>query len=89
MAKYIHWLLCGKYNIDRRDNWWKHSPDSIVENDSVKILWDFNIFVDHMIYARRPDIVVIDKGASLVTLVGVSIPVDKHLSAKEEEKLHV
>ena len=38
VAKYIHWLLCGKYSIQREPNWWKHKPVSIVENDSVKIL---------------------------------------------------
>ena len=44
VTKYIHWLLCGKYGIQREPNWWKHNPISIVENDSAKILWDFNIF---------------------------------------------
>ena len=82
VVKYIHWVLC-----QREPNWWKHKPVSIVENDSVKILWDFNIFVDHIISARRPDIVVIDKCASLITLIDISFPADKHISAKEEEKL--
>ena len=57
------------------------------ENNSVKILWDFNIFVDHVISARQPDIVVIDKVSSVVTLIDASIPADKHLTVKEEEKL--
>ena len=26
-----------------------------MENEKVKILWDFNIFVDKLINARRPD----------------------------------
>ena len=87
VAKYLHWLLCGKYDIQREHYWWKHSPYSVVENNSVKILWDFNIFVDHVISARWPDIVVIDKVSSVVTLIDVSIPADKHLTVKEEEKL--
>ena len=78
VAKYIHWLLYGKYNIGQEGNWWKHSPGSVVQNDSVKILWDFNIFVDHLIYARWPDIVVIDKDASLVVLIDVSIPANTY-----------
>ena len=87
VAKYLHWLLCGKYDIQREHYWWRHSPYSVVENNSVKLLWDFNIFVDHVISARRPDIVVIDKVSSVVTLIDVSIPADKHLTVKEEEKL--
>ena len=38
VAKYIHWLLCGKYSIQKEPNWWKHKPASIMENDSVKIM---------------------------------------------------
>ena len=68
-------------------HWWKHNPDSVTENDFAKILWDFNIFVDYMLSARRPDIVIIDKVSALITMADVSIPADKHLSAKEEQKL--
>ena len=25
VAKYIHWFLCGKYNNEWGDNWWKHT----------------------------------------------------------------
>ena len=52
IAKYVHWRLCGKYGIQREPNWWKHNPVNIVENDYVKILWDFKIFVDHTISTR-------------------------------------
>ena len=87
VAKYLHWLLCSKYDMQREHHWWKHNPDSVVENNSVKILWDFNIFVDHVISARWLDIAVIDKVSSVVTLIDVSIPADKHLTVKEEEEL--
>ena len=52
----------------------------------MKILWDFNVYVYHMISARRPDIIVIDKAVSNVILIDVSIPADKNISTKEEEK---
>ena len=32
-----------------------------MENDDVKLLWDFNIRTDRVIEARRPEIVQIDK----------------------------
>ena len=32
-----------------------------MENDSWKILWDVTIQTDHVIEARRPDMVIIDK----------------------------
>ena len=64
---------------------WKHNPANVVENNSVKILGDLNIFVDHVISARRPDIVVIGKVTSVVTLIDVSISDDKHLTLRRKE----
>jgi len=42
--------------------------------------------VDHAISARRPDIVIVDKVSSVITMIDISFPADKHLAAKEEEK---
>ena len=53
----------------------------------AKILWDFNIFAYHVISARQPDIVIVDKVSFVITMIDVSIPADKHLTAEEEEKL--
>ena len=52
-----------------------------------EILWDFYVYLDHMISARRPDI-IIDKAVSNVIMVhvDVSIPADKNISTMEEEK---
>ena len=38
-----------------------HSPATVLENDTHKLLWDFNIQTDHLISARRPDLIVINK----------------------------
>jgi len=81
VAKYIHWLLYGKHEFQREDSWWRHS------SNSVNVSWDFNIYADHFITARRPDIVVIDKDISLAVLINVSILADKNISAREEEKI--
>ena len=40
---------------------YKHQPESVIENDKVKILWDFNIYIDVFLKDKRPDIVVVDK----------------------------
>ena len=38
-----------------------HNPASALENDSHQLLWDFNIQTDHLIPARRPDLIIINK----------------------------
>ena len=32
-----------------------NNPESVLENETHKILWDFEIQTDHLISARRPD----------------------------------
>ena len=38
-----------------------HNPAPVLENDSHKLLWDFNIPTDQLIPARRPDLIIINK----------------------------
>ena len=38
-----------------------HNPTSVVENDTHKLLWNFDIQTYHLISARRPDIIIINK----------------------------
>ena len=38
-----------------------HNPAPVLENDSYNLLWDFNIQTDHLIPARRPDLIIIKK----------------------------
>ena len=38
-----------------------HNPAPVLENDTHKLLWDFNIQTDHLIPARRPDLIIIKK----------------------------
>ena len=34
MARYIHWQLCGKCELERGNNWYEQKPEGVVE-DSV------------------------------------------------------
>ena len=38
-----------------------HNPAPVLENDTHKLLWDFDIHTDHLISARRPDLIIINK----------------------------
>ena len=37
-----------------------HNPASVLENDTHKLVWGFDIHTDHMISARRPDLIIIN-----------------------------
>ena len=34
---------------------------SLLENEIYKVLWDFNIQMDHLMSTRRPDLIIINK----------------------------
>ena len=61
-----------------------------VENDSHKLLWDFNIQTDHLIPARRPDLIIINKKKKkkkrTCKIVDFAIPADHRIKLKECEK---
>ena len=87
VASIIHWELCAIHGFQRSKNWFDHLAESVMENDRVKILWDFNIHTDRVIEARRPDIVVVDKFNSETTIIDVAIPGDFRVKDKELEKI--
>ena len=58
-----------------------------MENDEVKVLWDFNVESDHVIVHRRPDIVVLEKKEKNALLIDIAIPGNVRVAEKEEEKL--
>ena len=38
-----------------------HNPAHVLENDTHKLLWDFNIQMDQLILAGKPDLIIIIK----------------------------
>ena len=42
-ARIVHLELCQKFGLVDKVKWYNHKPASVVENDRVKILCDFNI----------------------------------------------
>ena len=42
-----------------------HNPAPVLEDAAYKLLSDFNIQTDHLIPARRPDLIIINKKREL------------------------
>ena len=65
-----------------------HNPVPILENDSHKLLWDFNVQTDHLIPTRRPDLIIINnkKKKRTCKIVDFSVSVDHRIKLKECEK---
>ena len=71
----------------RSEKWYGNQPDGVVENEKCKILWDRIIQSDHVIEARRPDIVVVEKENSKANIVDIASPWDYRVYEKEGKKI--
>ena len=58
VGKVIHWEMCKKFKFDRTNKWYMHNTAPLQENDTHKLLWDFDIHTDHLISARRPYLII-------------------------------
>ena len=76
-------------NTDLKDQekWWQHEVETVLENETFKILWDFNIYTDRIIHHRRPDIVVVDKVDSRIKIIDIAVLWDANIESKYRKKV--
>ena len=65
-----------------------HNPAPVLENDSHKLLWDFNIQTNHLIPARRPDLIIINKKKKMriCKILDFAVSADHRINLKKSEK---
>ena len=67
------------------NKWYMHNPGSALENDTDNLLWAFDMQTDHLISARRPDLIIIYKKRICKNL-DLGVPADHRIKLKECEK---
>ena len=50
-------------------------------------MWDFSIQTDHVIEARRPDLVLVDKKDRSWKIIDFAVPGDSRIQEKEKDKI--
>ena len=63
-----------------------HNLAPVLENDSYKLLWEFNIQTDHLIPARRPNLIITNKKKENLQNCRLCCPADHRINLKESEK---
>ena len=63
-----------------------HNPAPVLENDTDKLLRDFDIHTDHLLSVRRPDLIIINKKRRICKIVNFAVPADHGIKLKECEK---
>ena len=87
LGKIVHWKLARKCNFEARYKWYEHEPLSVLENEDYKTLQDFSIQTDHVIQARRPDLVVADKKERSCKIIDFAVPGDSMIEEKENDQI--
>jgi len=87
MGKKIHWEVCRNYGLETKAKWYEHEPQAVCENEEYKILWDFSIQTDHVIEARRPDMIIVEKKGNKCQISDFPVPYDTRVDEKEKEKI--
>ena len=86
LGKIVHWKLARKCNFEAGDKWYQHEPESALENEDCKMLWDFSIQTDHVTEAPRLDLVVVDKERSC-KIIDFAVPGDSRIEEKDKDKI--
>ena len=83
VGKRIPWELCKKFKFDPTDKSYMHNPESAKENETHQVMLDFDTQTDHLISARRQDLVIAKKRTCWKEEFG--IPADHRVKLKESE----
>ena len=63
-----------------------HNPEDVLENETHNLLWDFEIQTDHLILARRPNLIIINQQKRICKIVDFAVPADHRVKLKESKK---
>ena len=88
VGKVINREMYKKFRFVYTNKWYIHNPASILENDTHKLLWDFDIQTDSLISARRRELIIINptKKKRTCKIVDFAFIADHKMKLKESEK---
>lgn len=88
IAKVLHAELSLKFGLTHKSKpYHTYSPESVKENNDVKMYWDLPIITDRAIAHNRPDILLFNKIENKVLLLDISVPLDENVGKAYREKV--
>ena len=86
MGKVIHKELCKKFKFNHTNTWYMYNLELVMENETHKLFWDFEIQTHHQISARRPDLVIVNKKRGTYRMVDFAVLAGYRVKLKENER---
>jgi RNA-splicing ligase RtcB len=87
MAKVVHQGLakeCGL--VEKEEPYYIVKPETVLENEQYKLLWDMSLQTDRAVEANRPDLVWVNKKEKKAFIVDIAVPLDKNVVSTMAEK---
>ena len=84
LEKIVHRKLARKCTFEAGDKWYEHEPESALEDEDYKILRNFSFQTDHVIQARRPDLVVVNKKERSCKIIDFAVPGDSRIKRRRK-----
>jgi len=56
VAQVLHWQLCKNHGLEHNEQWYDRKPQTVLENENVKIFWDMKLQTDKVLAHNFPDI---------------------------------
>ena len=63
-----------------------HNPKYVLENETHKFLWNFELQTDHLIPARQADLVIVNNKKKTCWIEDFAVPTDHRVKFKERKK---
>ena len=87
MSKVINWEMCKKFKFNHTNKWYMHNPALVLENDTHKLQWDFDVQTDNLISVRRLDLKwSTKKKKRIYKIVDFAVRADHRIKLNEYEK---
>ena len=86
VGKMVYKKLYKEWKFDDTTKWYVHKLESLIENKMHKNSWYFEIKLDYVIPARRPDQVLINKIQNACSIVQFAVPADHRMKINENAK---
>ena len=87
VAGIIHQEIAQKHGIIKDlTPYYKYHPESVVENNKIKLYFDRTILTNNTVEHNRPDITILDKTTNTVFLVDIAVPLARNMQKTYAEK---
>ena len=89
MGLRVYWEVCKQYGVSCAERWYDEVPDTVrrSKDGEFEIWWDRPIETTVKLDHNRPDLVIINRQDNEWIIVEFSVPWDKNVLLKEEEKV--